>query len=81
MLNKSGIVGTLVLLLILGEATSFKIRKQANVFTFLTLIQLTIGILSQSNKMGERNKRDSNREIRSQIVRIFRLYHLIPERP
>jgi hypothetical protein len=56
-----------------GEKTEIvcsKIRNKTRVFILLTLIQYSIGIPSQSNKSRERNKRDSNKEGRSQIILI-----------
>jgi hypothetical protein len=60
---------------------SSKIRNKARVPTLPTLIQHSVRIPSQSNKIGERNTRDSNREGRSQIIPICRWYDPIPERP
>jgi hypothetical protein len=43
------------------ESTSSKVRNETRVSTLLTLVQCSIVIPSQNNKMGERNKRDANR--------------------
>jgi hypothetical protein len=52
------------------ETISSKIRNKARVSTLPTLIQPSSGI--PNHKTGERNKRDSNREISSQVVPIYR---------
>jgi hypothetical protein len=44
--------------------------------TFPALIQFSFGIPSQSNKIGTRNKRDSNRKGRSQSIPTYR--YVIP---
>jgi hypothetical protein len=54
------------------ETISSKIRDEVRVFTPRTLIQHSIGIPIQSNKTGERNTKNSNREGRSQIVLMCR---------
>jgi hypothetical protein len=56
-------------------------RNETRVFTLTTFIQYNIGIPSQGNKTGKRNKRNSNREGRNQTISICRYYDLIPERP
>jgi hypothetical protein len=54
------------------ETISSKIRDEVRVFTPPTLIQHSIEIPIQSNKTGERNTKNSNREGRSQIVLMCR---------
>jgi hypothetical protein len=51
-----------------AEITSSKVRNKTRMPTLSTLIQNSTGIPSQSNKAKERNKRDSNRKGRSQII-------------
>jgi hypothetical protein len=53
------------------ETIASKIRNEAKVSTVSTLIWHCAGIPSQSNKTGERNSRDSNRERRSEIVKLI----------
>jgi hypothetical protein len=55
-----------------NEIISSKVKNKTRVSTLLTLIQYSTGIPNQNNKTRERNKRDSNREGRSQIIPIFR---------
>jgi hypothetical protein len=62
------------------EIISSKVRKDARVSTLSTLIQHNLGILSQSNKTGTRNKRNSNRKGRSQTIPICRWHDLILRR-
>jgi hypothetical protein len=51
------------------ENISSKIRNQARMLTFPTLIQHSTGIPVQSNKTGERNKKDSkNKETSCGII-------------
>jgi GH25 family lysozyme M1 (1,4-beta-N-acetylmuramidase) len=56
-------------------------RNKARVSTLPTLTWHSTGLPNQRNKIGERNKWNSNRKERSQIVTICRWYDLIPERP
>jgi hypothetical protein len=49
--------------------------------TFPTPVQDGFGIPSQSNKIRAKNKRDSNREGRSETIPICRWYDPIPKRP
>jgi hypothetical protein len=51
---------------------SSEIRKDVRMPSLPTLTQHTAGNLSQSNKTGERNTRDSNREGGNQITPICR---------
>jgi hypothetical protein len=51
------------------------------VCTLLTLIQYSIEISSQSNETRERNKSNSNKEGRSQIIPICRWYATITKDP
>jgi hypothetical protein len=44
-------------------------------------IQHSLGITSQNNKTGRRNKRNTNRKGRSQTIPICRGHDLIPKRP
>jgi hypothetical protein len=46
------------------------VKNETKVFILPTLIQYNTGIPSQSNKIGERHKRDSNREGINQIIPI-----------
>jgi hypothetical protein len=46
------------------------VRNETRIPTFPTLIQYTFGIPRQSNKTREKNKRDSNKEGRSQNIPI-----------
>jgi hypothetical protein len=54
------------------ETLSSEVRNETRVSTFSTLIGQSLGVPSQSNKTGRRNKRNSNRNERSQIVNICR---------
>jgi hypothetical protein len=46
-----------------------------------TLIQHFLEIPSQSNKIGRRNKKNTNRKGRSQTILIWRSHYLISKRP
>jgi hypothetical protein len=48
----------------------FKVRNETRLSTFSTPIQYSFGIPSQSNKKRARNKRDPNREGRSQTTSV-----------
>jgi hypothetical protein len=50
------------------ETNFSKLRKEAMVFTIPTFIQYSTGIPSQKNMTEGRNKRNSNKEGRNQIV-------------
>jgi hypothetical protein len=50
------------------ETISSKVRNETRVSTLSTLIQYIFGILSQSNNTRKRNKRNINREGKSQII-------------
>jgi hypothetical protein len=49
------------------ETISFKVRNEKRVSTFSTLIQHSLGIPTQSNKTGRRNKRNTKRKGKSQL--------------
>jgi hypothetical protein len=49
------------------ENVSFKVRDETMVSTLSILTQHSVWILSQSNKVKERKKRDTNRKRRSQL--------------
>jgi hypothetical protein len=87
-LKKLGIEGTLLSIIktIYGKPTakiilnrenpkSFPliVRNDTSVSTIPTLIQYSTRIPDQRNKTGERNKKDSNREGKSQIIPIFQI--------
>jgi hypothetical protein len=55
--------------------------RETRVSTLSTLIQHSLGIPSQSNKTGRRDKRNSNRKGRSQTIPICRQHNLIQKRP
>jgi hypothetical protein len=54
------------------ETISSKVRNQTRVFTLSTLTQHSLGIPSQSNKTGRRNKRNTNWKRSSQTLPICR---------
>jgi hypothetical protein len=54
------------------ETIPLELRNQTGLSAFSIPIQHSFGIPSQSNKTKVRNKRDSNREGRSQIIPICR---------
>jgi hypothetical protein len=54
------------------EIISTKVRYETRVFILPNVIQYSAGIPSKSNKARERNKGDSNRGRRSQIIAICR---------
>jgi hypothetical protein len=54
------------------EIVSSKVKNGTRVSTVPTVISYSTGIPSQSNKTRERNKRDSTRERKSQIISIHR---------
>jgi hypothetical protein len=56
----------------LTETISTKIRNKTILSTFSILIQYSFGSPNLSNKTGARNKRDTNREGRNQIIPICR---------
>jgi hypothetical protein len=64
-----------------NETILSEVRKETTVSTLPILTQYSIGIPSQSNKTGERNKRDSDSEGKGQIPPICRQYDLVPKRP
>jgi hypothetical protein len=49
--------------------------------TFSSSIQYSFGILNQSNKTRARNKRESNKEGRRQVIPICRWHDPLPKRP
>jgi hypothetical protein len=59
------------------KSFTLKVRNEARVFILSTLIQQSFGIPNQSNKTG-RNKRNSNRKGRSQIISNCIRHALIP---
>jgi hypothetical protein len=60
------------------ETCSYKIRNEIRMSTLLSLIQNSTATPTQSNKIRERNKKDSNVDGRSQIMHTCRLHDLIP---
>jgi hypothetical protein len=54
------------------ETILLKVRNETGLPAFSTPIQYSFGIPSQSNKRRARNKRDPNREGRSQTIPICR---------
>jgi hypothetical protein len=67
-----------------GKMKSFPIKfgMRQGVTTLCSLTQYSTGIISQIKKTGERNKMDSNRKGRTQIISICKWYNLIiPKRP
>jgi hypothetical protein len=50
------------------EAVLIKVSNETRLYTSSTPIQCSLGIPNQSNKNRARNKRDSNREGRSQTI-------------
>jgi hypothetical protein len=62
-----------------------EVRNKTRVFfprvLFSTPIQYSLGIPSQSNKTGRRNRRNTNWKRSSQIIHILRKHDLIIKRP
>jgi hypothetical protein len=54
------------------ETVPLKVRNKTGLSVFSTPIQYSLGILSQSSKSRAINKRDSNREVRSQTIPIYK---------
>jgi hypothetical protein len=79
--NKGYIWQTIVLKGKKNKIIFSTVRNKRKVSTLPTLIQYSTGIPSQSNKARERNKKDTNREGRSQIITICRWYDSIHKRP
>jgi hypothetical protein len=71
-----GISDTPIAIIILNgeknETISPKVRNKTKVSILSTLIQPSLGILSQRNKTERRNERNSNRKERSQAIPIWR---------
>jgi hypothetical protein len=63
------------------EIIPLKVRNKTGLPAFTTLIQYSFWIPSQRNKTRGRNKRDSSREGRSQIIPICRWHDPISKRP
>jgi hypothetical protein len=55
-----------------AETISYNVRNKTRMSSVPTLTQHNFGIPTQSNKIRARNKRDSDREGRTQTIPIFR---------
>jgi hypothetical protein len=54
------------------ETISSEVSNETWVSTLSTVVQYILGIPSQSNKVGRRNKMSTNRKGRSETISIFR---------